>query len=304
MDDATGETAQRAAVGFAGLGVMGRPMALNLVRAGVPLVVWSRTADKTEPARQAGAAVASDIDDLFARTRIVVLMLANGEAVDEVLGRGGPAFARRVAGHTVVTMGTTSPAYSVALGREVVAAGGRFVEAPVSGSRAPAEAGRLVAMVAGDDADVAEVSRLIEPLCAQVVACGPVPNALGTKLAVNLYLITLVSGLAEAYHFAAETGLDLAAFRAVLDGGQMASDISRLKLGKLVAGDFTVQAAIADVHYNSRLVADRAREVGIASPLLDVSRDLFAEAEALGHGRDDMVGVLAAIQARCRSVSP
>ena len=285
-------------MGFAGLGVMGRPMAVNLARAGHPLVVWSRSIEKAEPLRELGAAVAEGIDDLFARTRIVIMMLADADAVDAVLDRGGPRFARRVAGHTVVAMGTARPDYSESLGRDVVAAGGRYVEAPVSGSRVPAEAGRLVAMVAGEPNDVAEVSELIEPLCAQVVACGPVPNALGTKLAVNLYLITLVSGLAEAYHFAAATGLDLDAFRAVLDGGQMASDISRIKLAKLIAEDFSVQASIRDVHYNARLVADRARAVGIASPLLDVSRSLFAEAEDLGLGRDDMAAVVAAIEAR------
>lgn len=285
-------------VGFVGLGLMGQPMALNLARAEVPLLVWSRTIERAGPIRSLGAAVATDVDDLFGRARIVIMMLADSTAVDEVLGRGGPAFARRVAGHTIVPMGTTSTGYSEGLSRDVCAAGGRFVEAPVSGSRVPAEEGRLVAMVAGEQADIGEVSRLIEPMCAQIVECGPVPQALGTKLAVNLYLITLMTGLAEAYHFATETGLDLEAFRAVLDSGQMASDISRLKLAKLMAHDFAAQASIADVHGNSRLVAARARDAGIASPLLDVGRSLFAEAEDLGLGNNDMAAVIAAIETR------
>ena len=269
-------------VGFVGLGVMGRPMAQNLARAGVPLLVWNRTRAKTEPIRDLGASVACDLDDLFDRTRVVILMLADGNAADAVLDRGGPLFGRRVADHTIVAMGTTSAEYSVGLGRDIRAAGGRHVEAPVSGSRVPAEAGRLVGMVAGDDADVIEVSRLIEPMCAQVVACGSVPNALGTKLAVNLFLITMVSGLAEAYHFAERNGLDLEAFRSVLDAGPMASDVSRIKLAKLLARDFDVQASIADVHYNSRLVAAQADRAGIAVPLLELCRSLFAEAEAGG----------------------
>jgi len=273
-------------------------MALNLVRAGVSLVVWNRTAAKTEPLRREGACVARDLEDLFGRARVVVTMLADGKALDAALDRGGPLFSRRVAGHTIVAMGTTSTQYSQALGQDIRAVGGRHVEAPVSGSRAPAEAGRLVGMVAGDDADVIEVSRLIQPICAQVVTCGAVPNALGTKLAVNLFLITMVSGLAEAYHFAVQTGLDLAAFRSVLDAGPMASDVSRIKLAKLLAHDFDVQAAIADVHYNSRLVADQADRTRIAVPLLEVCRSLFADAESLGLGGADMAAVVAAIEAR------
>lgn len=277
---------------------MGRPMAWNLVRAGVPLVVWNRTAAKTEPFRDGGASVARDLDDLFDRTRVVVMMLADGDALDAVLDRGGPLFGRRVAGHTIVAMGTTSAEYSVALDDAVRAAGGRHVEAPVSGSRAPAEAGRLVGMVAGDAADVIEVSQLIQPICAQVVACGAVPSALGTKLAVNLFLITMVSGLAEAYHFAVQNDLDLEAFRSVLDAGPMASDVSRIKLAKLLAHDFDVQASLADVHYNSRLVSDQAGLVSAAVPLLDLCRSLLAEAEGLGLGGADMAAVVAAIEAR------
>ena len=81
------------------------------------------------------------------------------------------------------------------------------------------------------------------------------------KLAVNLFLITEVAGLVEAFHFAEGNGLDLELFRSVVDAGPMASDVFRLKLGKLVSGDFTVQASISDVFYNNRLIADAARSV-------------------------------------------
>src|SRR5690349_7335978 len=132
-------------VGFLGLGIMGEPMARNLAAAGVPLVVWSRT-----PKEIAGVRVAARPAEVFARARIVLVMLADGDAIDAVLGRGGAGFAGLVRGHTIVAMGTTAPGYSAALRAEVVAAGGRYVEAPVSGSRIPAVAGELVAMVAGD----------------------------------------------------------------------------------------------------------------------------------------------------------
>ena len=225
-------------------------------------------------------------------------MLMNGEVVDEVLGRGTPRFAELVEGRTLVHMGTTAASYSLGLSEDVVAAGGTYVEAPVSGSRAPAEAGRLVGMVAGPPAAVEDVVPLLAPVCATTVRCGEVPGATRMKLAVNLFLITQVTGLAEAFHFADSQGLDLEVFRSVLDAGPMASAVSRIKLEKLVAGDLAAQASIRDVHYNSRLVTDAARESATASPLIDACRELFAEAEGLGHGAEDMAAIVRAIEAR------
>jgi 3-hydroxyisobutyrate dehydrogenase len=283
-------------VGFLGLGVMGQPMSLNLAAAGVDLVVWNRTWTRTTALRAAGARVADTPDGVFAEADPVLVMLADGAAIDAVLRRGTPAFAVMAAGHTIVHMGTTAPEYSVGLAADVRAAGGRYVEAPVSGSRTPAEQGALVAMLAGEPADVEKVRRLIDPMCADAVACGPVPNALLMKLAVNLFLITMVTGLAEAYHFAARHGLDLDRFRAVLDAGPMASSVSRIKLAKLVERDFSVQAAGADVLMNNRLVAAAARAAGIESPLLDVCHRLFEEMVGLGHGRADMAAVVHALE--------
>ncbi|MEV4451875.1 MULTISPECIES: NAD(P)-dependent oxidoreductase [Streptomyces] len=285
-------------VGFIGLGVMGQPMALNLVRAGTPLVVWNRTAARTEPLRAAGAEVAADPAEVFARCRVVLLMPANGSVTDAVLGRGTADFAARVEGRTVVPMGTTSPEYSRGLEAEVRAAGGRYVEVPVSGSRVPAEAGRLVAMLAGDPAAVEEVRPLLGPMCHESFDCGPVPNALLMKLSVNLFLITLVTGLSEAFHFAERQGLDRKLFLDVLDAGPMASGVSRMKAPKLRERDFAVQAAARDVLMNNELIAGAARRAGLASPLLDVCHALFDETVAQGHGGSDMVAVLRAIEAR------
>jgi 3-hydroxyisobutyrate dehydrogenase len=285
-------------VGFLGLGVMGQPMALNLARAGTPLVVWNRTPARCGPLRDAGAAVVASPAEVFLAARTVLVMLADGAAIDEVLGRGTPAFPALVAGHTIVHMGTTAPAYSRALAADVAAAGGRYVEAPVSGSLVPAVKGELVGMLAGDDVAVAAVRPLLAPMCHETFVCGAVPNALLMKLAVNLYLITMVTGLAEATHFAARHGLDPHRFEAVLAAGPMASSVSRGKAAKLVAGDFDVQASVANVLENNRLVAEAARAAGLASPLLDVCHELFDEAAAQGHGQRDMIAVLHAIEAR------
>jgi 3-hydroxyisobutyrate dehydrogenase len=285
-------------VGFIGLGVMGRPMALRLAEAGTPLVVWNRTAARAEPLRAAGAEVAAGPDEVFARADVVILMQADAHAVDAVLGRGAPDFAARVAGRIVVPMGTTSPEYSRTLEADVRAAGGRYVEAPVSGSRVPAEQGQLVAMLAGAEAAVDTVRPLLAPMCRETFRCGPAPGALLMKLAVNLFLITQVTGLTEAFHFAERQGLDRRQFLDVLAAGPLASEVSRMKAPKLLAGDFSVQAAARDVLTNNRLIAEAARARGLASPLLDVCHALFEETVALGDGGADMVAVLRALEAR------
>ncbi|MFF7945766.1 NAD(P)-dependent oxidoreductase [Streptomyces griseorubiginosus] len=285
-------------VGFVGLGVMGQPMALNLARAGTPLVVWNRSPARCAPLRAAGAEVAASAAEVFARAGTVFLMLADESAVDAVLGRGTPDFPVRVSGRTVVHMGTTSAEYSAGLQDAVRAAGGRYVEAPVSGSRVPAERGELVAMLAGDGDAVAAVRPLLSPMCREAFDCGPVPDALLTKFSVNLFLITLVTGLTEAFHFAARQGLDPGLLRDVLDAGPMASSVSRMKTPKLLARDFAVQAGAADVLKNNRLIAEAARKTGVASPLLDVCHALFGETVEQGHGDEDMVAVLHALETR------
>ena len=284
-------------VGFIGLGHMGSAMALNLARAGTGLVVWNRSAGKTDALAAAGARFerAASAAGVFEAAQVIILMLANGAAIDDVLARATPAFADRVRGRTVVHMGTTSPEYSKALETDITAAGGAYVEAPVSGSRVPAEQGQLVGMLAGAPDALSLVRPLLQPICAQTFVCGAVPLALRMKLAVNLYLITMVTGLAEAANFANGNGIDLAVFRDIVDAGPMASKVSTIKLAKMVDGDYAAQAAIADVLMNANLIAGAARAAGIASPLLDCSRDLFARTEALGHGKADMAAVILAL---------
>lgn len=282
-------------MGFVGLGVMGQPMALNLARAGTELIVWNRTPDRAGPLRQAGATVAGDVAEVFAAAETVILMLANDRVIDDVLGRGTDTFGELVRDRTVVHMGTTAPAYSAGLGRDVIAAGGSYAEAPVSGSRGPAETGDLVVMIAGGGPAVED---LLRPMCREIVRCGDVPGALLMKLAVNTFLISMVTGLAEAFHFAGRHGLDPGTLSAALDAGPMASVVSRVKSRKLCERDFDVQAAIRDVLYNNELVLGAAREAGFGSPLLEVCRELYFETDRAGFGGEDMAAVIRALEAR------
>jgi 3-hydroxyisobutyrate dehydrogenase len=235
---------------------------------------------------------------VFAQTEIVILMLINEAATDSVLGRGTPGFRALVAGHVVVNMGSTAPAYSRKLEADIRAAGARYVEAPVSGSRKPAEAGQLVALLGGDEQTVEEVRPLLGPMCRETVMCGQVGNGLLMKLSVNLLLNTMIASLAEAVHFADRHGLDLRQFQAAVNAGQMASDVTRVKIPKLVDRDFSAQAAMSDALNSCRLIAEAASEAHVASPLVSLARDLYSEAVTMGYGKLDMAAVLHAIEMR------
>ncbi len=287
-----------APIGFIGLGAMGEPMALNLVKAGLPLVVWNRSRAKCESVAAMGAAVAMNPEEVFQRCEVVIVMLVDGPALDDVLARNGRPLHDRVCGRMLINMATTAPEYSKALEADVVAAGGRYVEAPVSGSRKPAEAGQLIGMLAGKQESIDAARSLLAPMCSKVVPCGNVPNALLMKLSVNLYLTALVAGLAEAVHFASRQKLDLSNFFAALDAGPLASDVSRIKGEKFLSQDFAVQASIRNVLENVQLISNAARVIGAATPLLDVCLALFAETNALGFSDSDMIAVIRAIEQR------
>ena len=194
-------------VGFLGTGLMGEPLAHNLLASGIELAVWNRSAPALERLVAAGAIAAESVAALFAECDVVFMMLSTEDVIDATLHRGTDAFDSMIAATTLVHLGTTSPQFSVDLERDVKLAGGSYVESPVSGSREPAKRRELVGMLAGDEDAVADVRPIVDLLCASTTVCGAVPAALTMKLAVNVFLVTLVTGLAEAFSFAQAHGL-------------------------------------------------------------------------------------------------
>jgi 3-hydroxyisobutyrate dehydrogenase len=283
-------------IGFIGLGTMGEATARRLAGAGHPLVVWNRTLARCDRLAGLGATVASDSAEVFVAAPIVFLMLADVAAINAVLRRDTPEFSRRVQGRIIVQMGTIATGESRRLAQDIESAGGTYIEAPVSGSRKPAETGELVAMGAGPPDATAAVSPLLRTMCREVIDCGAVPGALTTKLAVNVVLIALVTGLAEAVHFARACSVDVHGLAKVLLAGPMARDVMRMKLPKLVNGDFSAQAAIRNVHENCRLIIEAARDAGSATPLLQVSEGLYRRSVETGLADQDMVAVLRTIE--------
>lgn len=275
---------------------MGLPMAGRLCAAGFDMTVYNRSPGPAEALRALGAKVADTAGALFAGCDTVILMLANDGAVDAVLGRDGPGFGDRMKGRLVINMGTHAPIFSHRLEQDIRAVGGSFVEAPVSGSRLPAEAGELVAMLAGEAGAIERARPLLAPMCRDIVAIGAVPSALSMKLAVNLYLIASVAALAEAASLARALDLAPEDFQQVIASGPLASKVALSKLDKMTRRDFAPQAAIHDVCKNAALVAEAATGTDGTYPLLSQSRRLFETVLAAGGGRLDMAAVISAFE--------
>lgn len=282
-------------LGFIGLGHMGEPVARNLLRSGRRLVVWTRRPERVRDLVLDGAEGATDVGEVLDRCQVVLLMLADAPALEEVLGWDGARFAHSLAGRTLVNLGTVSTTSAAAFDRRVREAGGRYVEAPVSGSRAPAQRGELVVMLAGDG-DLDPIERLLAPTSSAVVRCGAVPAATATKLSVNAFLVSLVTALAESVHLAERSGVDLDVLRRVLDSGPMASAVSRMRLAAMLERDYTPQTAIDDVARNCGLVLELADGAGTSAPMAEQSRALYARSSDLGFGGDDMAAVVEALR--------
>jgi len=284
--------AERSPIGLIGLGRMGLPITKRLIEAGFDVTVWNRSSSPLEEACAAGAAAASTPADLFASADTILLTLANGEAADAVLGRRGDAIAIDIAGKLVIQLGTTSPSYSQSLAIAITRSRGRYIEAPVSGSRIPAERGTLVAMLgANSEADFKTAEHVLACLTSQIFRTGSVPSAMNLKLAVNAFLVPMVSALGEAWQLSKALGLDCELFRRVLDCGPMASEVSRIKLEKLVRSDFTAQASIDDVKMNAELVLELGTMANCPMELVSASARLLRQAQEAGLGELDMIGL-------------
>lgn len=287
-------------VGFIGLGLMGTPMALRLLGAGIPLTAWTRSPAALAPVVDAGATAAASAEEVFAASDTVIVMLRNAAAIEAVLQGAHGTVQPFVAGRTVVNTGTIAPTESRRLADAIEAAGGTYVEAPVSGSRVPAENGTLVGLLAGPAAAIDRVRPLLEPLCSRIEVCGEIPAALTMKLSANVFLVSLLAGLAESFHFADALQMDTAVLGRILDAGQMASPLSRVKTDKLVRNDMSPQASIADVHANAELIREAADAAGIASPVIDTCERLFAAGVQSGDGELDAVAIVRTLAALSR----
>jgi len=275
-------------VGFLGLGVMGTPMALNISRR-FPLTVWNRSESKYSPLVQTGAKTGATPLQVVRQSDVIFMMLFDEQAIRSILTDD---LRRAFHNKTLVNSSSVSVEFSRYLGEEIRNAGGDFIEMPVSGSKVPAEQGRLVGMMAGDRAVADRIRPYVEPMTSAAVYCGPIGSGLKTKYAVNNFLITMTAGLAEAMNLARAQGLDLDAFGQVLDAGPMASAYSKLKVGKMLNQDWSAQAGIKDCYNSTQLIQAAAEAANTQAPLIQVCGGLYKQAIESGMGDEDMIAVV------------
>jgi 3-hydroxyisobutyrate dehydrogenase len=273
-------------VAVLGTGIMGSAMARNLVAAGLRTTVWDRSPEATAPLAAAGAVAAASPQDAITDARVVITMLPDANAVNSVIVTNRlPAFAPGAVWAQMGTIGVTATAGldgTVNRSRPDV----MFVDAPVSGSKGPAEAGRLLILASGPAAAEAVVAPAFSAIGRKTVWLGQAGQGSRMKLVVNAYLSFLIEGVAEALELGSQLGIDPAELDAVIEGGPLDAPLADAKLHKIARGDFApefpLEWALKDVD-----LAIAAAD-GTPLPMLEaLSRQWRAAVEA-GYGRNDV----------------
>ena len=280
-------------VGFVGLGSMGLPMAANIAAAGFPLVVWNRTASKAEAlAARCEARVAASPAALAAEADVVITMVADGDVLlDLYAGSGGMAESLRP-GTVCIDMSTISPAQAAAAAVAVTGSGGRFVDAPVSGSVALAEAGTLTVMAGGEASAVDAVRPVLEAVSARVYHMGPVGSGATIKLAVNSIVYGLGQAVSEALVLAEAAGIERArAYEVFANSAIAAPFVHYRREAFLKPGQVPVAFRMVLARKDLDLALDLAAGVGASLPQSELNRAVIEEAIEAGFGDHDMSAV-------------
>lgn len=279
-------------VGFMGLGAMGLPMASNLAKAGLNLMVYNRTPGKAAPLKNEGAQVAGSPDALIDWADIVVMMLSGPEAIDDTLGKRLSAAPEELAGKLVVNMGTNPPSYSKNLAIRLEQAGAVFVEAPVLGTQEPAIQGALLVMSSGPKEVQEKLAPIFDAVGSQVVFCGDVPKAGMMKLAVNLVLSAALEGLFEGTHFAQKAGLDLRTYFQLIVNSPLGNPVFALKAKKLLEQDYSPQASLGTVREMLKHIVDTAYDIGAFIPSTLTNLNLSTAAMNQGLADEDACAMI------------
>jgi len=282
--------------GFVGLGVMGRPMARNLLRAGHRVVVWNRSAGPAAELAAAGATVARTPAELATAAPVVLTMLPDLPQVEEVLQRDDGLLAGMDRGSVLVVMGTVSPVAVRDLGARLEPAGVAVVDAPVSGGDVGAEQATLSIMVGGSPEDVARVRPYLEAMGTTVDHLGPLGAGQLAKACNQIVVAATLTALSEALVLARRGGLDPQRVFAVLGGGLAASRVLEVKGPKLLGGDFRPGGAASFQHKDLGFALAAAREEGVALPLTALVDQLYGAARWNGFGDDDHSVVVRVIE--------
>jgi 2-hydroxy-3-oxopropionate reductase len=283
-------------IGFIGLGIMGRPMAKNLLKAGYPLVVHSRSRGPVDEIASAGAKVGSSPRDVAAQSDVLITMLPNSPDVELVaLGRDGIIEGARP-GLLFVDMSTISPIVSKKVGEALAAKSVKMLDAPVSGGERGAIDGALSIMVGGDKAVFDAVLPIFQAMGKTITHLGPLGFGGFTKLANQIIVAVNLTALGEALTLAKKAGLDRDLTLTALAGGLAGSKCLDQKKPNYLADTYNPGFKI-DLHFKDLgLIMESARALGVPLPTTAVVQELFSALRVKGRGGLDHSGVITLLE--------
>ena len=279
-------------IGFMGLGVMGSPMAANILRAGYPVTVYNRSPQKGEEVVKLGAKRASSPKLLVEEADVTIAMVTGPDALAELLwGPDGAAQAFN-ADKVFINMSTVPPKFTGELRDKLLPTGVTFIDAPVSGSKKPAEDATLVILAGGRKEDVDSCKPLLETMGKKVVFCGEVGQGSMMKLAINLLLGVMMEGLCEVVNFGKSAGLTLDAMFEVVSNGPLNAALYQMKAASLRENDFPVNFPLKHMAKDLKFLVDTAYDLGAPVPVGQMLLHLYRIGVAQDWGDLDFAAIM------------
>ena len=268
-------------------------MARNLAASGLETRAWNRSIERAEPLADDGVEVARSAADAARGADAVITVVSDAEAVESVIADGPLEEMGDAVWIQASTVGIAGAERLAGLASE---RGVRFLDAPVIGTRQPAEEGKLIVLVGGDQDLIGFCAPVFGAIGSRTVNCGDVGAATRMKLVANAWVLSHVTALAETLALAEALEIDPRDFLDVIKGGPLDTPYAQLKGTAMIERSFHPPAfPLKHAHKDARLLLEAAAEAGFEPSILTEIRTLFAEAEQHDHGDEDMAAVFAAL---------
>ena len=286
-----------AKLGFLGLGLMGYPMARNLLRAGHQVALWSNT---TEKARKLAAdekgAFCSTPKEVATQADVIFLCVGDTEMAKTVILGSAGLIEGIHAGAAVVDCSTIAIGESRKIGQVLKAKGVDFLDAPVTGSTPGAEGGNLTFMIGGDQPVFEKIRPLLDPMGKKIYFCGGPGMGLQAKLTQNLVLSNILMAFNEGMVLAAKGGMDPKLMLEILDNSAAKSGLISYKAPFVFARNFTTNFSVKWMHKDIGLMLESGQDLGVPLPLTGLTRQLFQTAITAGHGDEDICSTIKVLE--------
>jgi 2-hydroxy-3-oxopropionate reductase len=283
-------------VGMIGLGLMGKPMARNLLKAGFPLTVWNRSRAPIDELAAEGARAASSAREVAAASDVVITIVPDSPDVEAVLMGPDGVMAGARPGLLVIDMSTISPAVTRHLHAEVAARGGRMLDAPVSGGDVGAKAGTLSIMVGGERTDFDAAQPVFAAMGRTITHCGPAGSGQLVKACNQIVIAIVLTGVSEALVFAQHAGVAPEVMIPVLQGGSARTQMMELRGARMAAHQFTPGFKAAFHRKDLRIALEAAREMGLSLTFTRQVAEMFNRLVERGQGDLDNSAVFTIVE--------